>query len=155
MYQRRSGGWYVSTRFLLHTVALYLHSFWSTPNGPFPSPIRPFPQNYNFSHLKHGHEASLPLPLGVQSSESFQLQLGKAPWPLTRGSARPGPRCGLYPQTLVIGSHFALAMVRAPPLFIQIYAYSPSANAELLVKVQQAHSLVLPSDDYQQFFRQL
>ena len=57
---------------------------------------------------------SVPAPLNIQWPKCFQLQGGGAlpPWPLSRGSA-PGPRWGLCPQTPVIGSCSALAMV--PP----------------------------------------
>ena len=52
-------------------------------------------------------------PVGVEKL-TFQLQ-GIAP--LTRGSA-PEPHWGLCSQTPVKGSRTALAMVRAPPLFL-------------------------------------
>ena len=57
---------------------------------------------------------SVPAPLDIQWPKCFQLQ-GALPYPdsLTRGSA-PGPRWGLCPQTPVIGSCSALAMVPPP-----------------------------------------
>jgi len=84
-----------------------------------------------------GKGLNLPAPLDIQWPKCFQLQGASPPDPLTRGSA-PGFCWGLCPQTPVIGSCFALAMVPPPTtdsfrplwssrfdphLFWQVYAY--------------------------------
>ena len=56
------------------------------------------------ARLRFGqNEANLLLPLHIQKLKGFSFRAASPPDPLTRGSA-PGPRCGLRPQTPVIGS---------------------------------------------------
>jgi len=100
--------------------------------------------------LDHSFPAvlNLPAPLDIQWLKCFQLQGGFAP--LTRGSAA-GPRWGLCPQTPVIGSCTALAIVPpnhwplpppvilapwAPHLFWQVYAYAPRAMRVAVLSVK-------------------
>ena len=67
----------------------------------------------NKTYCFHELVLNLPASLDSQWPKCFQLQGRFAP--LTRGSA-PGPRWGLCPQTPVIGSCSALAMVPPQPL---------------------------------------
>jgi len=53
---------------------------------------------------------NLPLPLDVQNLKAFQLQGALLPDPLARGFTAWTP-LGLCPQTLVIDSRYALAIV--------------------------------------------
>jgi len=96
-----------------------------------PSPphkvVKALPQNYNFPHLKHGHEASLPLPLDVRSSESFQLQGALPPDPLTSGSA-PRPR-----YRLVLcnrhGKGPSIFLSKFTPMILHIYIFGQKVDA--------------------------
>ena len=66
-----------------------------------------------FERTFFGKGLNLLAPLDIQWPKCFQLQRALPPDPLTKGSA-PGPRWGLCPQTPVIVSCSALAMVLPP-----------------------------------------
>jgi len=63
--------------------------------------------------------------------KAFSFKRASLPDPLTRGSAPAEPPLGALPPYPVIGSYSALAMVRAPPLFIQVYAYGPIQHLQM------------------------
>ena len=84
------------------------HALWA-PNSDTPV-------DRNKAYCFHELVLNLPAPLDIQWPKCFQLQGGQSPPDLlTRGCA-PGPRWGLCPQTPVIGSCSALAMVPSQPL---------------------------------------
>jgi len=73
-------------------------------------------EHTNKAYCFHELVLNLPAPLDIQWPKCFQLQGEQSPPDLLTRSCAPGPRWGLCPQTPVIGSCSALAMVPSQPL---------------------------------------